>query len=424
MKKRTGGFRLRTAALLLAVLLALGAAVPASAAESEAVQAGSTPAGAEQAASETQTRDEAASSDAGIPAAQETGAQQAAASDPQEAPAASSAPAALSPETEAAQKYMAQSPISLADFIAAPLDALGRLFTQNVTDPVRQTLRSFTRVMLFLLLCAAVILTLPGEEWRSLLEMLAAGGSFLLISDELVDLASTAAVQSQGWRDFLTSFVPVFASVTAAGGQITSATVYSGFFLLAVSLLSEALRCFLLPAAKAYLAISAAGTFAGSEALSSGCEAAGKLLRRLVGGAGLLFSAILGLQRVFAAATDNAALKAGKALLAGTVPIVGQALSAAADTVSAGMHALQAGLGFAAVAILAADFLPLYLRVLANWLFAAACALGAKLLGMERCAGLFRCLAAGLEALSAVLALFFGMVTVSTILMIGIGSGG
>ncbi|MCI2046673.1 MAG: stage III sporulation protein AE [Faecalibacterium sp.] len=371
MKKRTGGLRRRAAALLLAGLLVCGAAMPVGAADAAIQQ-----------------------------------------------------PQTSASQEESAQKYIEQSPVNFSDFMASPLNALGTLFQKNVAGPVRQTLRSFARVLLFLLLCTAVILLMPGEEWRSLLEMLAAGGSFLLISDELVDLASAVAVQSQGWRDFLTAFVPVFASVTAAGGQISSATVYSGFFLLAVSILSEGLRCFLLPAAKGYLAISAAGTFAGSEALSSGCEAAGKLLRRIVAGAGLVFSAILGLQRVFAAATDSAALKAGKALLSGTVPLVGQALSAAADTVSAGMHALQAGLGFAAVAILAADFLPIYLQVLANWLFAAVCALGAKLLGMDRCAGLFRCLSAGLEALSAVLALFFGMVTVSTILMIGIGSGG
>jgi stage III sporulation protein AE len=325
---------------------------------------------------------------------------------------------------ETAQDYIDESPVTLSDFMESPIEAIKTMLSQKIQEPIRQAVRTFASVLLFLLLCAAVILCVPGDSWKPLLEMVAAGGCFLLLSDELVGLIETVAQRSQEWRDFLASFVPVFASVTAASGQITSAGVYSGFFLVLISALAEGLRCFLLPAAKGYIAVSAAGTFTGSDALNSACESAGRLLRRLVGIAGTIFSAILGLQRVFAATADNAALKTGKALLTGTVPIVGQTLSMAADTVSAGMHTLQAGLGFSALAILGAEFLPLYLKVLVNWLFAAGCSVAARLLGMDRCAGLFGCLSAGLEVLAAILALFFGMVTVSTLLMIGIGSGG
>ena len=113
-----------------------------------------------------------------------------------------------------------------------------------------------------------------------------------------------------------------------------------------------------------------------------------------------------------------------RAVLSSTVPIVGQMLSAAADSVLAGLQALRSGLGFAVVAVLAAQLLPLYCRAMAHMLLLAGAALAARLLGLGGCGRMLACLSVCAEVLAALLALLFGMSAAGILLMILVGNGG
>ena len=339
---------------------------------------------------------------------------------------AAPAPAAHAAQSapDAAQQYIDRAPADFSDFLSDPLGTLWGLLAEGLRPIWADALRSGGQLLLFLVLCAAVLQLMPGSGWRPLLEWIAAGGSFLLLAPALTALAERVAAQSVLWRDFLVGYIPVFASVSAAAGEVSAAAVYNGFFLACLYAAAEVLRCFLLPAAECYLAAAAASIFSGSEALADACTGAGKLLQRLVTWAGMAFTGILGLQRVFAAATDAAGWKLGRTVLQGVVPLVSGAVAAAAATVWTGLRTLQIGLGFAALVLLGLQFLPVYGAVLAQLILLQGCGLAAHLLELSRCGALFRCLAAGLSALAALLALFFGMVLVGTMLMLAFGNGG
>ena len=323
-----------------------------------------------------------------------------------------------------AQDYLDEAPASMEDFLADPLGTIFSLLGGDAAALCAETLRTGGVLLLYLVLCAAVILMVPGAGWHGLLENIAAGGSFLLLADPLLELVSQAADQSQVWQKFLAGYIPVFAALCAAAGEASAAALCNGFFYGGLYLLAEGLRCFLLPAAQCYLAAAVASVFSSSAPLADACAGAGRLLRRAVGWAGAAFTALLGLQRVLASTADSAVRGLGRTLLSGAVPIVGEALTAAADTVWLGVKSLQAGLGFAALALLGVQFLPLYGAVLAQLVMAEVCGLAARLLELEKCGALFRCLAAGLSVLAALLALFFGMVLVGLLLLIALGKGG
>ena len=70
--------------------------------------------------------------------------------------------------------------------------------------------------------------------------------------------------------------------------------------------------------------------------------------------------ALLGLQRAAAFQLDRFSLRTGQ-LLAGSVPIIGQTLSSASESILAGIQLLKSGLGLAALSVLGAEFVPLYL---------------------------------------------------------------
>ena len=177
----------------------------------------------------------------------------------------------------------------------------------------------------------------------------------------------------------------------------------------------------LLPAVQLFLAVTAAGIFSENQTARTLSTRAGGVLRRVLGWLGAGFTALMGLQRAFSGAADSAALQTGKTLLFSSVPIVGQALAAAAGGIAAGVQLLQSGLAFSALAIVGAECLPLYGQAMLCWGVFTLGALAAAAAGLSRCEAMLTGMAAGASALAAVIALFFGMLSVGVLMMLVVG---
>ncbi len=325
--------------------------------------------------------------------------------------------------TLAQEEILAGAPFSIQSFATDPFGAISSLLSQNLYSQAKQLYSSYLGLFSFLLLGASLNMLLVKTEWVPLLELMIAGGSFLLIAQVLADLAQGFATGATGWNTFLLGFIPVFAGVVASSGETVAASLYSGFFLVALSLFAQGLAYFLVPLIECYLALSVTAAFWIGDELPEACKTAGKLLKKMVSLAGAVFTFIFGIQRVFSAAADGVVIQAGKAI-GSTIPIVGQSVTSTASTFLAGMQVVKTGLGFAAIATVAASFLPLYLTALLHLCLLSFSAFLCKLFSLTRCGKLFDCLAIAMEAMMAIAALFFFMLSVGTALMLVIGAGG
>lgn len=330
--------------------------------------------------------------------------------------------AAPLPGAESWQPYLDESPVTLEEFAASPLEALRSFLPEDLPKTLRQELRNYVDVFLFLLLVLLVSF-LTGESGEDgLLELIAAGGCSLLVWSRMLDMAQLLCGKLESWRSFLLGFIPVYAGVLAAGGETAAAASAGSFFLAALCVLAQALCAWTQPLLQCYLALSAACCISTEKGLASACQTAGRLLRQGLAFAGKAFAALLGIQRIFTASADRTALRAGQ-LLTGTVPIVGQTLSGAVETVLSGMQLLKSGLGFAAVAVLAVEFVPLYIYLLVHVLLLTGCGLFCSVTGIRRCEALFACLREAVQAMAAAAALFFGLTALGTALMMAVGGG-
>jgi len=130
----------------------------------------------------------------------------------------------------------------------------------------------------------------------------------------------------------------------------------------------------------------------------------------------------MSIQRVVTVQLDRSASRLGQ-LLTGSVPIVGQALSNAADAVLAGMQLLKSTLGIAALLSIGAEFAPLYLGLLIHLLFLSCCGWLAGIGGLEYCHKLLQCFAEAVRCMAAVTALFFMLFVVGIALLMLTGGG-
>ena len=290
------------------------------------------------------------------------------------APAARAASDTTLPGSALWEPYLQQSRIDLEDAVSSPWETLKSFLPQSLGAMVQQMARDYTSVLLFLTL-TAVLGLLAGECADSdLLDLAAAGGCGVLLWGNLVEEAQTLCAQMESWRSFLLGFLPVYAGVLTMGGEAAAGSAASGTLLTALCFLAQLAAAFVQPLLHCYLMLSMACCISAEPALGVFCKGVGSALRQALGWAGKLLVALLGLQRAAAFQLDRFSLRTGQ-LLAGSVPIIGQTLSSASESILAGVQMLKSGLGLAALSVLGAEFVPLYLGLMIQLALLMGCSL-------------------------------------------------
>ena len=337
-------------------------------------------------------------------------------------PAAAAASLEGLPGQEQWQPYLNAAPQDAQQFLEKPLQALRALLPQSPLRLLRQVLHRYADLLLFLLLLTVLSFLLGDTADSTLLELAAAGGCGTLVWNDLLVLAQTVCEQMNGWKNFLLGFLPIYSGVLAAGGEAHAGTAACGLLLDGLCVLAQSAALWVCPLLQSYLAVCMACCISPQKSLAEVCRATGTLLRKGLVWLGRAFALLLGLQRVVALQLDRTALHLGQ-LLTGSVPLIGQALSGAAETVLAGMQLLKSTLGIAALFLLGADFVPLYLELLLHLLLLSGCGLLCTLAGNHRCQTLFACLTEAVRCMAAVTALFFELALFGVVLLMAAGGG-
>ena len=326
------------------------------------------------------------------------------------------------PGQELWQPYLEKAPQSAESFAKDPLKSLLALLPGSPAEMIRQMAHCYADVLLFLLLLIVLSFLVGGAADSALLELAAAVGCGTLLWGDLISLAQLICERMEGWKNYLLGFLPVYSGVLAAGGEVNASTAASGLLLTGLCFLAQGTVLVVSPLLQSYLAVSMACCISTQQGLSETCRVIGALLRRGLVWAGRIFAVLLGLQRAVTVQLDRSALRLGQ-LLTGGVPVIGQALSDTAEAFLAGMQLLKSSLGFAALAVIGAEFLPLYLQLLLHLLFLAGCRLLCGLAENRRCQALFDCMAEAVKCMAAVTALFFELLTVGVGLLMMTGGG-
>ena len=239
----------------------------------------------------------------------------------------------------------------------------------------------------------------------------------------MMDLADAVVTTAQDCQNYLVAFVPVYSGVAAMGGQGAGALVYSGMFFAMSSFLAGLIRTVLLPVMQIYFCFTACACIWGNTGIEEAAALFARLLHWALRLCGIVFGAVLGLQNILAGSVDNAALRTGKSMLQGFIPVVGDAAAAALSGASAAVQLLKGSLALAALAALAVAFVPVVVQCLLYTAAFAVVGVAASLIGQKQCGRLCRLYGEGSRLCVSVLALYFFMVFLSTALLLLAGNG-
>lgn len=231
---------------------------------------------------------------------------------------------------------------SLTDSIGAPLRLLILLLTVSVLsalvsgtgDTVRDRSLSDLLGLISVLVCVASITGSVGACFRLAADTLETGGTFML------------------------AYVPVFATITAAGGGVVTAASYQMILLSAAELAVQIASELLLPLLQMALAVAVVDSINPSVHLTGLLTVLKKTATWALGLMVAVFGGLLSVQGMFGASADSAGAKATKFMISSCVPVVGNAVSDAYNTVRGSVGVLRGGIGAVGLAAVALTVLP------------------------------------------------------------------
>lgn len=300
------------------------------------------------------------------------------------------------------------------------LDKLGELAVQGLRVP----LRFAAQAVLYLLAACAVGLLAGNTGWRKCVDTVAVlgfGSLSLASMMALVEKVGATAAESQ---TYLAAFVPVYSGVALLGGQTAGAAAYSGMFFAMSGLLSTAIQRLLLPVMQIYFCFAVCAAIWGGSGLGQAADLFSRCLTWLLKGCGAVFSLVLGLQSMLAGISDSAALKVGKNLLSGAVPVIGGVAAAALSGAAASLRLLKGSLALAVVLSLGGAFAPVFLHCTLYVLAFYGAGIAAEATGQKQCGQICKLYAEGSRLCGSILTLYFFMVFLSTTLLLLTGNGG
>ncbi len=243
---------------------------------------------------------------------------------------------------------------------------------------------------------------------------------FLSISPYiLTSIADTfSAIKSQ--QAFIASYIPAFATVIAASGNISGAVSYNALVLYAAEGITLTASVVLKPILMCMLVICC--TQAINPDLPDIIGSLRRLFTGIIGVVMTVFVGVIGLQTVVGRSGNEIMLKAGKYLVSSFVPIIGMSLSESYNAVKVSMSAIRTSVGAVGivvmVVILAAPIINMFVHKLIIQLSEWIC----RLCGSNMLASLMQGLADVYSLCITILVIFATMFILSTGIMIMMGS--
>ena len=220
---------------------------------------------------------------------------------------------------------------------------------------------------------------------------------------------------------FLLACIPVLAGIMIAAGQPVSAGSYHLLMLGAGNVISLLSSHFFIPMLNIFLALSIVSTISPDIHLDRLCAAMNKMVKWTMGLCMTLFTGLLTMHSIVASSLDNTGSKAVKFVVSSFVPVVGNALGEALQTVTGCVKLLKSGVS--AFGLLAGIFifLPIIAQCLIWILMLDLCAGIGQIFDLDGVTSLLKASSDVVSTMLAILLCSMMILVISTVVMLIVG---
>lgn len=299
-------------------------------------------------------------------------------------------------------KYMWEK---LKNSAAAPLKLAGMIFAAVILSAAVNAAGDAVKTSFGMKLCrtvtvlTAAALVIPGIEGC---------------------LVSVSSTLSRG-GDFMVSYVPVFAGICAAAGNMGASAAYSAVLLAAAEVAVRLAEKVIMPVVSVCMAMHIIDGINPDFSLSAVTELLKKWSSLLMGFMMTVFTGLLSLQSLVGTAADTVGIKAAKFVVSNFVPVVGGAVAEAYSTMRSGLGMLKGAAGAFGIIALLTVLLPPILETVCMYLAMTAGQAAAEFFGLGELSGFLGGAASVMSLTAAVIACFGVLFTLSTLILMAAG---
>lgn len=294
------------------------------------------------------------------------------------------------------------------------------VFTGKAKNPLR-VLASVVSVILLCALLDGLKLSFGEKPLGGVIGMVGTLCICVLVVQPIVACISDAADVLKAACDFLLACVPVLVAVMAAAGQSVSAGSYHLLMIAAGNVISIFSTTILVPMMNLFLALSIVSSVSPGINLNGLCNVLNKAVKWVMGLGMTLFTGLVTMHSLVAASQDSTAARAAKFVVGSFVPVVGNALGEALNTVTSCVKMLKSGVGAFGLLAGLLIFLPVIAECILWMLTLLLCSGISQIFELDGITGLLK---ASSDVVSTMLAILFCCMTVliiSTVVMLLIG---
>ena len=307
-----------------------------------------------------------------------------------------------------------------------PLETLWQTVKNSIIKSLNAPLKTFYSITAITLITAFI--NFFAEDTKGKISRIINTVSVLLLfyltGEAFSAMITTVSAALFDIKNFIATFIPVFAGISFAAGEITASAVYTGFFLISVTFIADFCIAYILPSVNLFLAVGITSQLSSVVKLKPLCDIYSKTVKILMTAAVSVLCFVLSLQTVISQGKDGLMLKAGKLFMTSTVPIIGSSLENAVGSIYASMGVLKSFCGLAGIGAIISIFLPHIVTLSVNWIGYQFMIALSEILENKSVSGLLSCFKDIIEILLSMCVLFAVLLIFSLTIMIqtvGIG---
>jgi len=303
---------------------------------------------------------------------------------------------------------------------ASPRDILALLFDM-LQGGLGRVLRSGAVALGVVLLLSYAGAAMPEDEKiRHSIEVTGSMLALILLLPGLAELMRAAGAVVKAGSNFSLLLVPILAGIITAAGNPALALSYHSLALAAAQGLSQLADGVIVPCTGVVLGLSLVDGAAKDARLSAVANTIKKAVIGTFAVLAGLFSALLSIKSLIANTADALVVRGAK-VVAGSVPLVGGALSEACGAILSSVSLVKGAVGGFALLAGLALYAPTLVELLLWSVMLKLLAAAAELFGQSKAAGVFKSAAYAVAILGACVVFNAALLLISTGLVITVG---
>lgn len=323
------------------------------------------------------------------------------------------------------QQITEENGIDLQQIKQAPLETIWDAVKKAVVNGTGNNLSVFAKIAAILLITSLVNLFTPDDNSQiaKIVSIVSVAAIFNGAIHNFTQQIGSISESMFDIKNFMIAFMPVFAGVSFASGEMITSTVYTGFFLISIVSVANFCINYIIPSLNVFMAVGVTSAVSSVFDLKPLCEFYSKAVKTAMTAAVSVLCFMLSVQTTITQGQDTLAVKTGKMIVTSAVPVIGSALQGAVSSVYTSMGVLKGFFGLAGIAVIIGIFMPGIVSLAANWAGYSVLIVISKLLENKAAADILDCFRQIVEIMLSMTVLFMVLLVFSMSVMIKLIQG-